>query len=163
MSLLDGGAAQSVQLTCTPTALGIRTATLTLTTNDPAKPTVSYNLACNSVPVPPPYLDAPGQSYNNSLVAGNNGPYGVAVSPDGKNVYASDLGDNLLTIFSRSPTTGALSFQGGVVNNSGGVSGMAGPYLVTVSPDGQNVYITGSSRTQSYPSSATPTTARSPF
>ncbi len=145
MSLLDGGAAQSVQLTCTPTALGIRTATLTLTTNDPAKPTVSYNLACNSVPVPPPYLDAPGQSYNNSLVAGNNGPYGVAVSPDGKNVYASDLGDNLLTIFSRSPTTGALSFQGGVVNNSGGVSGMAGPYLVTVSPDGQNVYITGSS------------------
>jgi 6-phosphogluconolactonase (cycloisomerase 2 family) len=145
LSIADNGPAQIIQLTCTPTALGIRTATLTLTTNDPTRPNVSYNLACNSVPVPPPYLDAPGQSYNNSLTPGASGPYGVAVSPDGKNVYASDVGDNLLTVFSRNPATGALTFQGGQVNNTSGVSGMAAPYLVTVSPDGQNVYVTGSS------------------
>jgi predicted outer membrane repeat protein len=144
LTINDGAAAQTVQITCAPAALGIRTATLTLTTNDPSKPTVSYNLACNSVPVPPPYLDAPGFSYNNNLVPGNVGPYGVAVSPDGKNVYAADKGDNLVTVFGRNPANGHLVFQNGQVNGSGGVSGMASPYLVTVSPDGKNVYVTGS-------------------
>ncbi len=50
-SITDGGSAQTVQLECTP-QLGARTATLTLTTNDPARPTVLYNLTCSGLPVP---------------------------------------------------------------------------------------------------------------
>jgi hypothetical protein len=46
LSLSDGAPAQTVQLTCTPQDLGLRTATLTLTTNDPARPTAVYDHTC---------------------------------------------------------------------------------------------------------------------
>jgi hypothetical protein len=52
-SLPDGAPAQTVQLTCTPQAEGVRTATLTLATNDPARPTVAYDLTCSGQPAPP--------------------------------------------------------------------------------------------------------------
>lgn len=44
--IADGGSPKSFNVTCTPTKGGLRTATLTLTTSDPANPTVSYNLTC---------------------------------------------------------------------------------------------------------------------
>jgi methionine-rich copper-binding protein CopC len=49
LSIPDGGPAQNLVVQCKPSALGTRTATLTLTTNDPTQPTVSYNLQCNGV------------------------------------------------------------------------------------------------------------------
>jgi hypothetical protein len=53
LSIVDGAPPRSVQLACTPGAQGARTATLTLTTNDPARPSVGYDLACAGQPVPP--------------------------------------------------------------------------------------------------------------
>jgi DNA-binding beta-propeller fold protein YncE len=76
--------------------------------------------------------------------AGANGPYGVAISPDGRNVYAADYGDDLIMVFSRDTITGDITFQENIRNGIGGVSGLDGPYLVTVSADGKNVYATGS-------------------
>jgi hypothetical protein len=42
----DGAPAQALVLTCTPGAIGERTAVLTLQTNDPALPTVTFGLRC---------------------------------------------------------------------------------------------------------------------
>ncbi|MDD2815759.1 MAG: choice-of-anchor D domain-containing protein [Thiotrichaceae bacterium] len=47
--ILDGDAARTIGVTCTPTAAGTRTATLTLSTDDPAKTSVSYPLSCSGV------------------------------------------------------------------------------------------------------------------
>ena len=144
ISIAAGGAAVPAQVQCKPTSIGIRTAILTLATNDPTKPTVAYNLACHGEPAPTPILDVPGQSLANPLGAGAPGPYGVAISPDGRNVYATDFGDDLVMVFSRDSITGDITFQENKQNGIGGVSGLDGPYMVTVSADGKNVYATGS-------------------
>ena len=46
ITIPDGGAAQQLTIRCQPSAAGARTATLSLITNDPAQPTVSYALSC---------------------------------------------------------------------------------------------------------------------
>jgi predicted outer membrane repeat protein len=151
-ALLTGGfpltiapsTSQSIAVQCTPSALGIRTATLTFSTDDPNRPGVSFTLTCTGQPTPPPILEVPGQSLANPLGAGASGPYGVATSPDGRNVYATDYGDDLLVVFSRDPITGNITFLENKVNGSGGVLGLDGPYLVTVSADGKNVYVASS-------------------
>jgi 6-phosphogluconolactonase (cycloisomerase 2 family) len=137
-------ASKSIAVQCTPKALGIRTATLSFGTDDPNRPTVSFNLTCTGQPAPPPILEVPGQSLANPLGNGANGPYGVATSPDGHNVYATDYGDDLVMVFSRDTITGNITFLENKVNGSGGVSGLDGPYLVTVSADGKNVYAASS-------------------
>ena len=75
-------------------------------------------------------------------------PNSVAVSPDGKNVYATSLDSNAITIFSRNASTGALAqaASAGCIANvatTGCATGRAldGPDVVTVSPDGRNVYV----------------------
>jgi len=55
LSLPNGSPPKTVQLSCTPHALGARTATLTLTTNDAAQTTVVYTLTCTGQ-TPPPSL-----------------------------------------------------------------------------------------------------------
>jgi DNA-binding beta-propeller fold protein YncE len=76
-------------------------------------------------------------------------PNSVAVSPDGRNVYATSLASNAIAIFRRNPSTGALSQAGngtGCVSNTaipGCTTGraLAGPDVAAVSPDGKNVYV----------------------
>lgn len=80
---------------------------------------------------------------------GLDGPNSVAVSPDGHNVYATSVNSDAVVTFQRDPTTGGLTqatdgtgcIVGGAV--SGCVTGRAldGPDVVTVSPDGKNVYV----------------------
>jgi len=54
VSLPNGSPPKAVQLSCTPQALGTRTATLNLTTNDAALATVTYTLTCTGTSGPPP-------------------------------------------------------------------------------------------------------------
>jgi len=135
-------ASQSVTLGCAPVAPGVRTATLTLATNDPARPSVSFALGCSGAVKPLPPLETGGQSLGTALVDGQPGPYGMAVSPDGRHAYATDIADDTLTIYGRN-SDGTLLYLNTLVNGSGGISGMDQPYLPTVSPDGRNVYVTG--------------------
>lgn len=80
---------------------------------------------------------------------GLDGPNSVAVSPDGKNVYATSVKSDAVTTFQRNATTGALTQTtdgtGCVANTAttGCTTGRAlnGPDVVRVSPDGKNVYV----------------------
>jgi len=77
-------------------------------------------------------------------VNGLQGSWGVAVSPDGRNVYATGQVDNALTVFSRDSVTGELSFLELHQDGFGGVNWLSGAEGVAVSPDGRNVYAIGS-------------------
>jgi 6-phosphogluconolactonase (cycloisomerase 2 family) len=67
----------------------------------------------------------------------------VAISPDGKHVYAAGFGNDAIAILARDAATGALSYVGAVTNEdllpTGGLDGASG---VIVSPDGLHVYAT---------------------
>jgi 6-phosphogluconolactonase (cycloisomerase 2 family) len=76
-------------------------------------------------------------------VDGLDSAFGIAASPDAKNVYVTAFNDNSVATFSRDPATGGLTFLGHHVNGVGGVEGIVGPLDVAVSPDGANVYASG--------------------
>lgn len=64
---------------------------------------------------------------------------GVAVSPDGKSVYAAALLDRAVSWFDRNAMTGALTFNDRISGGSG--SGLSGANAVAVSPDDRHVYV----------------------
>jgi DNA-binding beta-propeller fold protein YncE len=81
-----------------------------------------------------------------------DGPVGVEVSPDGKNVYVASPYSDAVVRFNRNTTTGAI-FQpvgaAGCVSETGAgpcADGHAlnGANRVAASPDGKNVYVTAS-------------------
>jgi 6-phosphogluconolactonase (cycloisomerase 2 family) len=79
----------------------------------------------------------------------------VALSPDGAHVYVASPSDNALSVFSRNPVSGELSFVEVVRDDDEQmvgdppqtvtVDGLLGAHFVTVSRDGHNVYAAGSS------------------
>jgi len=76
------------------------------------------------------------------------GPNSVAISPDGRNVYATSLVTNAVDAFRRNPATGALIQLGaGAGCLAAALPGCAvaraldAPDVVTVSPDGRSVYV----------------------
>ena len=65
----------------------------------------------------------------------------VAVSPDGKHVYAAANEDSAVAVFSRNPSSGALTFVEAIKDTDPGVDGLGGAFGVAVSPDGDHVYV----------------------
>ncbi|GAB4211669.1 MAG: hypothetical protein OHK0022_46500 [Roseiflexaceae bacterium] len=135
------GATDVVTVVCQPSSAGVRSASLTIPTNDPNIPSVTYTLSCTGEVVPPPHLATPGQALNVAPGGATNGPYGLTISPDGRSVYAVDRIDNAISLYSRNPATGALAYQTTYTNGQGGITAMSGPFKATVSPDGKNVYV----------------------
>ena len=74
-------------------------------------------------------------------VDGLHNARGVSISPDGKNVYVASQTDDALAVFTRNPSTGALSFVEAEKDGVGGVDGLNGAHGVAVSPDGRHVYV----------------------
>ena len=74
-------------------------------------------------------------------VDGLDGATGVAISPDGRNLYVAAAVDDALAAFTRYPATGGLSFVEAEKDGVGGVDGLNSARGVSVSPDGHNVYV----------------------
>jgi DNA-binding beta-propeller fold protein YncE len=80
---------------------------------------------------------------------GLDGPNSVAVSPDGRNVYATSRASNSISVFQRNQETGALAQLPASAGCIAGVPipvcaagrALAGPDVVVVSPKGENVYV----------------------
>jgi DNA-binding beta-propeller fold protein YncE len=84
------------------------------------------------------------------LALGLNGPNSVAVSPDGKNVYATTRGGASVIAFHRNRLTGQLRqlppsasgcISGLPIPGCTAGRGLKWPDVVVVSPDGKNVYV----------------------
>jgi len=80
---------------------------------------------------------------NQGGVDGLDGVHGIAVSPNGGQLYAAGATDNAVAMFTRNPTTGALGFLGLLRDSVAGVDGLAGARDVAVSADGLHVYVAG--------------------
>jgi len=76
-------------------------------------------------------------------VTGLAGVQGLAVSPDGGNLYAAGKAADSVVVFSRDPSTGNLSQIGKLSDGVDGVEGLDLVRNVQVSPDGLRVYATG--------------------
>jgi 6-phosphogluconolactonase (cycloisomerase 2 family) len=79
-------------------------------------------------------------------IAGVNGLDGVnslAISVDGKNVYATGAAEDALATFTRNDGTGAITFQSMMVDGVNGIDGLDGVSSVQVSFDGRFVYSGG--------------------
>jgi len=80
---------------------------------------------------------------------GLDGPNSVAVSPDGRNVYATSRASNSISIFQRNQKSGALTQLPASAGCIAGVPipvcavgrALVGPDVVVVSPKGENVYV----------------------
>jgi DNA-binding beta-propeller fold protein YncE len=77
---------------------------------------------------------------------GLDGAYDVAVSPDGDSVYVVSYTGNTLAIFDRAgdgslTPAGCIDDDGGLDTCSTQAPGLDGPRSVTVSPDGDQVYV----------------------
>ena len=72
------------------------------------------------------------------------GTHAVVVTPDGANVYATGQADDALAAFKRDPRTGKLSMVDVQSEGADGVRGLFGALAVAVSPNGEQVYATGS-------------------
>jgi 6-phosphogluconolactonase (cycloisomerase 2 family) len=74
-------------------------------------------------------------------VDGLEGPIPVVVGPDGSHLYALGVNGNEMAVFNRNTTTGALTFVEVHRDGVGGVSGLDHTESVTISPDGQHLYV----------------------
>ncbi len=76
-------------------------------------------------------------------VFGLDGASGVAVSPDGRNVYTTGAVDDSVAVFARDASEGNLAFVETEEEGVGGVFGLDGASAVAASPDGRHVYAAG--------------------
>lgn len=67
----------------------------------------------------------------------------VAISPNGNQVYVASVNDNAVVVFNRDHFSGRLTFLELKKDNVDGVEGLYGAAALTISPDGENVYVLG--------------------
>jgi VCBS repeat-containing protein len=68
---------------------------------------------------------------------------GVTLSADGNHAYVTAQDDDSVSWYDRNASTGALTYGGMLKDGVGGVDGLDGALGVTLSADGNHVYVTG--------------------
>ena len=66
--------------------------------------------------------------------------HSATVSPDGNHLYVAGFDDDAVAVFSRSSTTGTLTFVEVQKDGVGDVDGLRRAHLVTVSPNWKHLY-----------------------
>lgn len=141
IAINDGGASKQIGLNCAGSSIGLATAVLSFATNDPAHPTASFNVNCTTIKAKELFF--PMHSSTTVGLGSVAGPYGIAISPDGKHVYAADAGDSAIVAYSVDPDY-TLTLINTYPSSALSAHDQFGtPYQVYVSPDGLNVYVTG--------------------
>jgi 6-phosphogluconolactonase (cycloisomerase 2 family) len=85
-----------------------------------------------------------GQAVDGQLgTDGLDGVRDLVVSPDGQHVYTAAQNDNAVAVFSRDAGTGVLTFVEAHFDDVDGVDGLKLARGITISPDGQYVYVAG--------------------
>ena len=74
-------------------------------------------------------------------ISGLGKGYRLALSPDGKHVYAATQGDHALVTFTRDAVNGKLTQIDEIQDGVDGATGLGTPEGVEVSSDGKNVYV----------------------
>jgi DNA-binding beta-propeller fold protein YncE len=102
-----------------------------------------------------------------SLAPGLLGPYDLALSPDGRNLYV--VGGAGIVLFQRDPSTGALSQLPGLLGCLGPtlpicqpIAGLGSAYSLVISPDGRSLYVSSGVLASGVPSSILVILARDP-
>ncbi|HUT13356.1 MAG TPA: beta-propeller fold lactonase family protein, partial [Thermoguttaceae bacterium] len=80
---------------------------------------------------------------NRDGVDGLNSPWSLALSPDDRHVYVASQSDDSVATFRRDVSSGELTFVQILRDGQGGVDGLNRATAVTVSPDGNHVYVAG--------------------
>ncbi|HEU5062034.1 MAG TPA: YncE family protein [Solirubrobacterales bacterium] len=89
-------------------------------------------------------------AFDCATAIGLDEPNSVAISPNGRNLYATSRAGNSVTTFTRNPKTGALRqlppplagcISGAPIPGCAGGLALVAPDVVVVSPDGNNVYV----------------------
>jgi DNA-binding beta-propeller fold protein YncE len=70
-------------------------------------------------------------------------PFGLALSPDGEQLYVASFGDSSVSVFSRDPVTGSLAFVEAETAGVNDPAGLWGARSIALSPDGAHLYVTG--------------------
>ena len=111
----DGGPVQVIDVTCTPTSLGVRTASLSYTTNDPDNDTVHYELVCEGTQVeldPDPGLEnTPPVADDDRYSSPFETPLQVDASSGVLNNDSDADGDDLTAQLESSPENGSLALE----------------------------------------------------
>ncbi|MCP4427291.1 MAG: beta-propeller fold lactonase family protein [Chloroflexi bacterium] len=111
-----------------------RASTLTLFERDPETGRLTFNDQMRDRTP-----DATSSAEHNNL----EGAHGLALSPDGQNIYvAADITD-FLTIFGRDAATGQFHLIQQYKDDELGVDGIRNSWSIAVSPDGETVYVAG--------------------
>ncbi len=121
---------------------------LAVFTRDPATGALAQPAGAGGCVAEAPVAGTPTAGCAAGVALGS--PEGLAISPDGANVYAAAALSNALDAFSRNSSTGALTQAGGgagcIVQAplTGCTTGreLGGADAVAVSPDGADVYVT---------------------
>lgn len=74
---------------------------------------------------------------------GLGGVSALGVSAQGEHLYAAGTTENAVGVYTRSTSSGRLTFAQVLTNGVGGVRGIGGARSVAVAPDGGHVYVAG--------------------
>lgn len=81
-------------------------------------------------------------SYGDEGIEGLNNPNSLVISPDGRHVYVTSYYSNGVTVFRRNNENGKLSFIELESHRDGADDGLYRPEKISISPDGEHVYVT---------------------
>ena len=74
---------------------------------------------------------------------GLDGAWDVTLSADGNHAYVTGIFDDAVSWYERNATTGALTYGGMLKDGVDGVDGLDAAISVTLSSDGNHLYVTG--------------------